>query len=212
MHSTAIASHSAGRLSCFGAGIRIGLASTAQSSHWGKRHAGQRQVSPARGPHSARLVQHRRRSAAAAAAAASPRHRQADRPRRPRAALPDGADHARRSRPSARSRFRSRCARSTSCGGRRRSSAPAGSRQLLDTPARIFYKYEGVSPPGSHKPNTAVAAGLLQPRGRRQEAVDRDRRRPVGLVARLRRAIVRHRSQGLHGQGQLSSRSPIAGR
>jgi tryptophan synthase beta chain len=29
--------------------------------------------------------------------------------------------------------------------------------QILDTPARIFYKYEGVSPPGSHKPNTAVA-------------------------------------------------------
>src|SRR5436190_15624977 len=26
----------------------------------------------------------------------------------------------------------------------------------LDTPARIFYKYEGVSPAGSHKPNTAV--------------------------------------------------------
>ena len=29
--------------------------------------------------------------------------------------------------------------------------------QALDTPARIFYKYEGVSPTGSHKPNTAVA-------------------------------------------------------
>ena len=29
--------------------------------------------------------------------------------------------------------------------------------QVLDTPARIFYKYEGVSPSGSHKPNTAVA-------------------------------------------------------
>ena len=29
--------------------------------------------------------------------------------------------------------------------------------RLLDTPARIYYKYEGVSPPGSHKPNTAVA-------------------------------------------------------
>ena len=27
----------------------------------------------------------------------------------------------------------------------------------LDTPARIFYKYEGVSPAGSHKPNSAVA-------------------------------------------------------
>jgi tryptophan synthase beta chain len=29
--------------------------------------------------------------------------------------------------------------------------------QALDTPARIYYKYEGVSPIGSHKPNTAVA-------------------------------------------------------
>jgi tryptophan synthase beta chain len=27
---------------------------------------------------------------------------------------------------------------------------------VLDTPARIYYKYEGVSPVGSHKPNTAV--------------------------------------------------------
>jgi tryptophan synthase beta chain len=27
----------------------------------------------------------------------------------------------------------------------------------LGTPAHIYYKYEGVSPPGSHKPNTAVA-------------------------------------------------------
>jgi len=27
----------------------------------------------------------------------------------------------------------------------------------LETPAKIFYKYEGVSGPGSHKPNTAVA-------------------------------------------------------
>ncbi|MFB6290787.1 MAG: TrpB-like pyridoxal phosphate-dependent enzyme [Candidatus Bipolaricaulia bacterium] len=26
----------------------------------------------------------------------------------------------------------------------------------LDTPARIFFKYEGASPPGSHKPNTAM--------------------------------------------------------
>ena len=29
--------------------------------------------------------------------------------------------------------------------------------QDLDTPAHIYYKYEGVSPAGSHKPNTAVA-------------------------------------------------------
>lgn len=29
--------------------------------------------------------------------------------------------------------------------------------KLLDTPAKIYYKYEGVSPAGSHKPNTAIA-------------------------------------------------------
>ena len=29
--------------------------------------------------------------------------------------------------------------------------------QALGTPAKIYYKYEGVSPAGSHKPNTAVA-------------------------------------------------------
>jgi tryptophan synthase beta chain len=28
--------------------------------------------------------------------------------------------------------------------------------KILDTPAKIYYKYEGVSPSGSHKPNTAV--------------------------------------------------------
>ena len=28
--------------------------------------------------------------------------------------------------------------------------------KVLDTPAKIFYKYEGVSPTGSHKPNTAI--------------------------------------------------------
>ncbi len=29
--------------------------------------------------------------------------------------------------------------------------------RALDTPARVYYKYEGVSPAGSHKPNTAIA-------------------------------------------------------
>ena len=29
--------------------------------------------------------------------------------------------------------------------------------KALDTPAHIYYKYEGVSPTGSHKPNTAIA-------------------------------------------------------
>jgi len=32
-----------------------------------------------------------------------------------------------------------------------------GLEKTLKTPAKIYYKYEGVSPPGSHKPNTAIA-------------------------------------------------------
>jgi len=34
-------------------------------------------------------------------------------------------------------------------------------RQALDTPARIFYKYEGVGPVGSHKTNTALMQAYL---------------------------------------------------
>lgn len=41
--------------------------------------------------------------------------------------------------------------------------------RLLDTPARIFYKYEGTSPAGSHKPNTAVAQAYYN----KQEGVTR---------------------------------------
>ncbi len=42
--------------------------------------------------------------------------------------------------------------------------------KALDTPARIYYKYEGVSPVGSHKANTSVGPGdggsLLRDRSR----------------------------------------------
>jgi tryptophan synthase beta chain len=41
--------------------------------------------------------------------------------------------------------------------------------KALDTPARIYYKYEGTSPPGSHKPNTAVAQAYYN----KQEGVKR---------------------------------------
>jgi len=39
----------------------------------------------------------------------------------------------------------------------------------IDTPAKIYYKYEGVSPAGSHKPNTAVAQAYYN----KQEGVKR---------------------------------------
>jgi len=41
--------------------------------------------------------------------------------------------------------------------------------KTLDTPAAIYYKWEGVSPPGSHKPNTAVAQAYFN----REEGVKR---------------------------------------
>ena len=59
------------------------------------------------------------------------------------------------------------------------------------------------SPAGSHKPNTAIAAGVLQQGGGRHAAGDRDRRRPVGERPRVRRRLVRARGQGLHGPRQL---------
>lgn len=36
--------------------------------------------------------------------------------------------------------------------------------RALETPARIYFKYEGVSPAGSHKPNTAVAQAFYNAR------------------------------------------------
>ena len=83
--------------------------------------------------------------------------------------------------------------------------------KALGTTARIFYKNEGVSPAGSHKPNTAVAQAFYNKARGRDEALDRNRRWPVGLVARLRRRAVRPRSQGLHGQGLLQPEALPAG-
>jgi len=37
--------------------------------------------------------------------------------------------------------------------------------KALDTPAKIYYKYEGVSPSGSHKPNTAIAQAFYNKNG-----------------------------------------------
>ena len=36
--------------------------------------------------------------------------------------------------------------------------------RFLDTPAHIYFKNEGVSPAGSHKPNTAIAPGITTTR------------------------------------------------
>ena len=65
--------------------------------------------------------------------------------------------------------------------------------KALQTPAKIYYKYEGVSPAGSHKPNTAVAQAFYN----KQEGVKRLATEtgagPVGQRARLRLSALRHR-------------------
>ena len=53
--------------------------------------------------------------------------------------------------------FPRKSAKSTRSGGRRPWCVPAGWRQALGTPARIYFKDESHSPPGSHKANTSVA-------------------------------------------------------
>ena len=73
--------------------------------------------------------------------------------------------------------------------------------KALGTPARIYYKYEGVSPAGSHKPNTAVPQAYYNAKEGVTQADHRDRRRPVGHGAGVRLRAVRPRVRGVAGRG-----------
>ncbi len=50
----------------------------------------------------------------------------------------------------------------------------------LETPAKIYYKYEGVSPAGSHKPNTAVPQAYYNKIAGTKRIATRDGRRASG--------------------------------
>ena len=79
-----------------------------------------------------------------------------------------------------------------------------GLEQALKTPARIYFKDESHSPPGSHKPNTAVAQVYYN----KIEGVQRlttETGRASGARAVVRLHDVRHEVQDLHGQGELPS-------
>ena len=83
--------------------------------------------------------------------------------------------------------------------------------QALGTNARIFYKYEGVSPAGSHKPNTAVAQAYENAQA--GVASSSPRRAPAsGARPRVRVLDVRPRVRGLHGRRRPTTRSPTGGR
>ena len=147
-----------------------------------------------------------------APAGAAPRHGPTHRPRRPGAPLPDG-DHQAGGQPGALHRHPRRGA-----GDVYRLWRPTPLyrahrlEKALDTPARIFYKYEGVSPVGSHKPNTAVAQAYYNKAEGVKAARHRDGRGAVGQRAGHGDADVRAGMHGLHGQGVVlpEAVSPLA--
>jgi tryptophan synthase beta chain len=74
--------------------------------------------------------------------------------------------------------------------------------KALDTPARIYYKYEGVSPAGSHKPNTAVAQAFYNKEaGIRRIATETGAGQWGSSLAFA--GAVRHRRTRVHGTSFL---------
>ena len=124
----------------------------------------------------------------------------ADRPGRPGAALPDGADRA-----------------GGEPGALDRDPRPgAGGLPALAADAALprAAPREGARYPGAHllqvrgrlagrlaQAEHGDRAGLLQPRGGHQGPDDRDRRGPVGELARDGVQLLRHELRGLHGEG-----------
>ena len=148
--------------------------------------------------------------AGAAAAAAAPGHQGAGRSRRPRAALPDGADRARRCRAEPWIDIPGevldilRLWRPTPLVRAERLE------RALGTPARIYFKDESVSPAGSHKPNTAVPQAFYNKRRGHHAAHDRDRRRASGAPRCRSRARSSTSSARSTWCGRRTSRSRTA--
>ena len=85
--------------------------------------------------------------------------------------------------------------------------------QALDTPAHIYYKYEGVSPAGSHKPNTAVPQAYYNARGRASASSSTETGAgPVGLVAGASPASCSASSARCSWSASATTRSPTGGR
>ena len=71
--------------------------------------------------------------------------------------------------------------------------------RAVGTRSRIFYKYEGVSPPGSHKPNTAVAQAFYNKREGRTRLSTETGAGQWGSALGICLQVARPRVQGVHG-------------
>jgi len=80
---------------------------------------------------------------------------------------------------------------------------PSRLEKVLGTPAKIYYKYEGLSPAGSAQTNTAVAQAFYN-REAGVRKIATEPRRPVGLCAGICRRAVRIQVPGVHGQAPTS--------
>ena len=78
-----------------------------------------------------------------------------------------------------------------------------GLEKALDTPAKIYFKNESVSPVGSAQDQHRDSAGLLQLQAGNPPSDHRNRSRTVGSRDVNGYAALRHRPESLHGQGEL---------
>ena len=80
---------------------------------------------------------------------------------------------------------------------------PPELKKRLDTPAHIFYKYEGVSPMGSHKSNTALMQAYLAAQEGVRELVTETGAGQWGSALAYAGERFGVRGPRLHGAGQL---------
>ena len=83
--------------------------------------------------------------------------------------------------------------------------------KALDTPAHIYYKYEGVSPAGSHKPNTALPQAFYNKEAGVKRIATETGAGQWGSAMAFAGRHVRPRGQGLHGPRRATTRSRTAG-
>ena len=96
-----------------------------------------------------------------------------------------------------------RSGRSTGCGGPLPLMRAARWEKALGTPAKIYFKYEGVSPAGSHKPNTAVAQAWYNKQEGITKLTTETGAGQWGSALSLGLPAVGHGMPRLHGEGLL---------